>query len=68
MIKDEIRAVGPEQAAALLSIRKEYLRREVTIKELLQDLDDGDEDIDKLVTQVQKLKQENEQLTDTAIA
>lgn len=56
MIKDEIRIVGSDQALALISIRKEYLRREITIKGLLEDLEEGDNDVDRLVQEVNKLK------------
>lgn len=60
LVQNKVNEIGEEQALALIGIRQEFYRRDLTIRGLLEDLDECEGSI-------QKLKRECEELTDTVI-
>ena len=60
LVQNKVNDIGDEQALALIGIRQEFYRRDLTIRGLLEDLHECEGSI-------MKLKQECEELTDTVI-
>lgn len=60
VVQGKIQAINEEERTALVAIRKEYLRRNLSIEKLFKD-------VDKLDKYVDVLEGENNDLTDYAI-
>ena len=60
LVQNKVNDIGEPQALALINIRKEFYRRDVTIRSLLDDLHESEDDR-------KKLNEECENLTNTAI-
>ena len=58
LIAGTTKSIGPDQADAILAIRKEFLRRELTIKLMMRG-------IQKIEGDVEHLQKENQELADT---
>lgn len=60
LVSGKIQSVGPSESKALVALRKEFLRRNMSVSKLMRELR-------RMDSKYKKLKEENQHLTTTVI-